>query len=171
MKQDLLSLKQFLQRVKPMLKQKNTPKKKIEPIFYYFAYGHNTNTETLTELCPDSEFVGIGTLKNFQLTFEKYANIQTKAGKSLQGVVWRIKEKYLSKLDGYEGLHKNYNRIPVEVNLRGKKIECTAYIIDPEFEIKAIHVEPTEAYIKVCATGYSEHGIPLSQIEAALKRV
>ena len=136
---------------------------------HIFAYGHNTNTETLTKLVPSAESVGVGTLYNFELYFEEFANIRMDKGASVKGVVWQLESSQLKKLDGYEALHKDYNRLPVEVTVNGKEELCIAYIMDPTFEVEKLHKKPTKDYIETVAMGYKVHGIPLEQIRKALK--
>ena len=87
------------------------------------------------------------------------------------GVVWDIDMKHTKNLDGYEALHKDYNRIPVVVKVKNKVLTCFTYVLDPAFELKDIHKKPTKGYINTVATGYSEHGVPLEQIKKALLRV
>ena len=145
----------------------NDKKAKTKSILY-FAYGHNTNTETFQKTCPGAKYVGIGSLKNFSLYFEEYANIRMDHGDSLKGIVWEIKQEQIKNLNGYEALHKDYNRIPVEVEVNGSEKLCIAYIMDPTFESNKLHVKPTREYIKDMAAGYKEHGIPLEQIKTAL---
>ena len=133
----------------------------------YFAYGHNTQTETIQARCPSAKLMDTGVLHNFQLTFHQYSNIENQDGTHVEGVVWSISRSDLERLDGQEALHEHYNRIPVEVMIKGVPYKCTAYIMDPGFHPDAT---PSRAYLQDVRKGYQEHGLPLSQIEEALDR-
>jgi cation transport regulator ChaC len=136
---------------------------------YYFAYGHNTYTDTMTDRAPSAEFVGVGVLHNFQLSFHKYANIQNHDGSQVQGVVWRITRRDLNILDHDEGLHEHYARIPVEVHMQDHRvIEAMAYIMEPSY---MPGVQPDAGYVRDVGRGYQQHGISLRQLQDGLSRV
>lgn len=168
------SLSQFMQDIQSTLDKTHEKKASNQhngnKHLLYFAYGHNTDSKTFNTYCPGAEFIGVGTLNNFSLYFEEYANIRMDKGSSLKGVVWKIKVRQIKNLDGYEALHKDYNRIPIEVTLGGSQVMCIAYIMDPTFEVKRLHRKPSKEYIQKLVEGYNEHGIPLNQIKDALKR-
>ena len=166
------SLSQFMSDIQSTLDKthtvrKNTLKEKPKSLLY-FAYGHNTYSKQFAKYCTGAKFVGVGMLKNFSMYFEEYANIRMDQGDDVKGVVWEIKAEQIKNLDGYEALHKDYNRIPVEVTVDGNEELCIAYIMDPTFEVSKLHVKPTKEYIQTVAAGYKEHGIPLEQIKTAL---
>lgn len=165
------SLSQFMSDIQSTLdkthSRKNTTKSKPKTVFY-FAYGHNTYSKEFEKYAPGAKFIGVGTLKNFSLYFEEYANIRMDNGSQVKGVVWEIKADQIKNLDGYEALHKDYNRIPVEVTVNGDEELCIAYIMDPEFEVTKLHKKPTKDYIQIVVSGYKEHGISLDQIKTGL---
>jgi gamma-glutamylcyclotransferase (GGCT)/AIG2-like uncharacterized protein YtfP len=172
--EDDKTLSRFMQDIQSTLdkthqSRKSAPKEKDTELLY-FAYGHNTDTETFHARCIGATALGVGVLDDFRMYFEEYANIRMEEGAATKGVVWKIKANQINNLDGYEALHKDYNRIPVEVNLKGKNVECIAYIMDPKFEISKIHTKPTREYVDNVAKGYVEHGIPLQQLKDGLKR-
>lgn len=134
----------------------------------YFAYGHNTQAETIRERCPSARLVGTGVLHNFRLTFHKYANIENHDGEQVQGVVWNISESDLHHLDDDEGFHVHYTRIPVEVLVEGVPTRCTAYIMESAYHPAEL---PSPSYIQHVRKGYEEHGLPLSQLEQAVERL
>lgn len=132
---------------------------------YYFAYGHNTQSEAMKHRCPGAELIGTAILKNFQLSFKHFSNIENHDGASITGVLWKISDDDLQALDDDEGLHSHYNRIPVEVHTKKKAYRATTYIMDPLYDP---HSVPEKSYIRNVASGYAEHGIPLAQISDAL---
>ena len=134
---------------------------------YYFAYGHNTQSEAMKRRCPGAELIGKAVLKNFQLGFKHFSNIENIDGKSVIGVLWKISDRDLQALDDDEGLHRHYNRIPVEVHTKKKAYRAATYIMDPLYNPTAV---PDKSYIRNLAIGYTEHDIPLSQITNALHK-
>ena len=165
------NLSKFMNSIQGALNksQKNSTPNAGSDVFY-FAYGHNTDEQTFKPLCPGAEYVGTGTLEGFVLEFEKYCNVRMQEGESVHGVVWKVPTNEFKNLDGYEALHKDYNRVPVEVDLDGKNVECITYIMDPQFESAQKNPQPSKSYLKTVATGYKQHGLPLSQIKDALNR-
>jgi hypothetical protein len=94
-----------------------------------------------------------------------YADIYPEDDAVTYGVLWSISGKDLKELDHDEGLHENYNRIPVQVHFGDRKLYATAYIMDPGY--KNGH-NPDKKYIELVAKGYEEHRIPLDQLRQAL---
>jgi len=138
----------------------------IEDIFY-FGYGHNTNNSEFLRRIPDAEHIGVGILKNFRFSIKHYSDIENKEDTECLGVVWKITLSDLKVLDRDEGLHRHYNRIPVEIELNEKKIRATTYIMDPAYQS---HKLPSKKYVNYLAVGYKENGIPLQQLTDAVKR-
>ena len=133
---------------------------------YYFSYGHLSRSEHLHDLAPDAELVGVGKLENFKLTFHRFANIERSHGNDVYGVVWKVRQRDFSVLDSHEALHKNYDRIPLEVKVDDRWITCMVYVMDPT---NGLSGAPTEKYIQAMVKGYKEHDLPLDQIKRALK--
>jgi gamma-glutamylcyclotransferase (GGCT)/AIG2-like uncharacterized protein YtfP len=132
----------------------------------YFAYGHNTDTETITVRCPSADLIGNGILKNFQLSFGSFANIENRDNTEVHGVLWKISRKDLKILDKDEGFHKNYVRIPVEVHSDNGPVAALAYIMEPDYD----NAKPlTKEYIGALSRGYAEHHLPLDQLKTALR--
>jgi len=134
--------------------------------FYYFAYGHNTNSQEMLRRAPTARLIGSARLKNFQFILKNYSDIMPQDGASVMGVLWRVHLKDLDRLDHDEGLHINYNRIPVPVHCRGKTYRAMAYIMDPSY---TEHDLPSRHYLKLVTQGYKEHNISLWQIKRALE--
>lgn len=139
--------------------------KEIENI-HVFAYGHNTNTETIKHRCPNAKLVGTGVLENFEMTFNKFSNIQNHDGHKVYGIVWSVSHRDLLTLDNDEDLHQHYNRIPVEVHTKHGTIAASAYVMDPDYNPQ---VPPPKDYVNHIVQGYKEHGLPVEQIKQALQ--
>ena len=132
----------------------------------YFAYGHNTDTETIKDRCPSAKLIGNGVLKNFQLSFGSFANIENRDNTEVHGVLWTINRKDLKTLDKDEGFHKDYVRIPVEVHSDNGPVTALAYIMEPDYS----NAKPlTKDYIGALSRGYAEHHLPLEQLKTALR--
>jgi gamma-glutamylcyclotransferase (GGCT)/AIG2-like uncharacterized protein YtfP len=165
---------QFMQGVNSALAKIHDGRKKQTPSkgdrIAYFAYGRNTQTEEMHKLCPTAKFLSVGTLYDFHMYFEEYANIRMSHGSNVVGVVWEIESNHLQKLDGDEALHKDYNRFPVEVLVGSKLVEAVTYVMDPAFESKELHHKPTKDYLNQVIQGYIEHKLPLNKIKEALAK-
>jgi len=134
----------------------------------YFAYGHNTNTHIMKERCPSAKLLGKGVLKNFKLVFRHYADLENEDDTQCYGILWRVNTKDLKELDHDEGLHKAYNRVPVQIDTEHGPVRAMTYIMDPTHKNKP---DTPEWYVESCEEGYTEHGLPLEQIENAPKDV
>ena len=74
----------------------------------YVAYGSNLNKEQMKDRCPGAEFVGTGSIENYELQFKgslhgAHATIAPKEGSSVPVGMWTIQKRDESRLDMYEG--------------------------------------------------------------------
>ena len=69
----------------------------------YVAYGSNLNLAQMARRCPTAKVVGIGKLKEYQLTFRGVATIEPVSGAETPVGVWEITPKDEMALDRYEG--------------------------------------------------------------------
>lgn len=134
---------------------------------YYFSYGHNTHTATMRERCPGAHLMGPAVLYNFRLSFEKFANIEHDEGAVTHGVLYEMPRSDLRKLDQDERFKEHYTRIPVEVHHAHDTQRAFVYIMEPSWHPGDY---PTPEYLHDVTQGYVQHGLPLSQIDQALKR-
>jgi len=132
-------------------------------ILLYFAYGHNTNTQVMLKRCPSAAYRGVGELEGFRVVLRHYCDIEQQHGSVVEGVLWQINLSDLRALDHDEGLHVDYNRIPVEILTHTGWVRAMTYIMDPE-HTQAEHQSPDSNYIESVSAGYSEHSLPLEQI-------
>ena len=58
----------------------------------YVAYGSNLNLEQMARRCPKAKVVGIGNLKDYQLTFRRVATIEPEKGIAYSDEVIERKE-------------------------------------------------------------------------------
>ena len=106
----------------------------------YVAYGSNLNKEQMKDRCPGAEFVGTGSIENYELQFKgslhgAHATIAPKEGSSVPVGMWTIKKRDESRLDMYEGYnlkgycYYNKEQIPVKMD-DGSTITGMVYIMD-----------------------------------------
>lgn len=131
----------------------------------YFAYGHNTDTKEFKKRIPSATYVGVATLPDYKLCFHHVAGIEKAKGHQVTGVVWTFPKENVADLDWYEGLGKEYGKKKYEVYTDdGKAFRVFAY----EHRLKP-DKPPTAQYVGWLRKGYQEHGLPLRQINDALR--
>ena len=84
----------------------------------YVAYGSNLNLEQMARRCPKAKVVGIGNLKDYQLTFRRVATIEPEKGAITPVGVWEITTSDERALDIYEGYPSYYRKETVTVEAR-----------------------------------------------------
>lgn len=106
----------------------------------YFAYGSNMNKARMKK--RDVKFTQMfsGIMRNWQLTFNKvntrkegsgFANIVPKESSIVEGIIYKINEKSIEKLDDREGFCEHYQRLDMLVESEGKFLKCVIYIANP----------------------------------------
>lgn len=80
----------------------------------YFAYGSNLNHAQMVYRCPDAEFIGVGSIDGYTMTFKGIgcgvADIITCKGGSVPVGIWKISEADERNLDRYEGFPRLYGK-------------------------------------------------------------
>jgi len=108
-------------------------------VIKYFAYGSNMDLERITERigrCPVAKPV---TLAGYELRFNKkaktnpeegFANIESREGQVVPGVVYDITEEELTRIDGREGVQNgHYRHSAVSVKTAdGNLIDAVAHV-------------------------------------------
>ena len=107
---------------------------------HYFAYGSNLNRARMAQRGVIWENAQRGILNNYKLDFAKeanlltgegYATIKESKGNRVEGIIYRLEDRDMTKkLDAYEGTELDqYKRIEITVLLKSKKtIRCFTYI-------------------------------------------
>ena len=132
----------------------------------YFAYGHNTNTKEMLKRIPEATFVSAATLRNYQLTFHRFAGVEKKAGAKVEGVVWLLPKNTVPKLDYVEGLGVDYKK-KVHRVVPSVGASMAAFVYE---QLSKPMVMPPNHYVRWLKKGYAEHGLPQRQISDALSR-
>ena len=140
----------------------------------YVAYGSNLNMQQMRYRCPKAQFVGVGTLKDYELQFRgslhgAHATIEPKEGASVPVGVWMIQKSDEDRLDKYEGYRKkdycyyNKERIPVRMD-NGKTIIGMVYIMDRNMDFGI----PAKSYYDTIRQGYQDCGFASAVLDQAV---
>ena len=132
---------------------------------YYFAYGMLTDPELMQNI----DLVGVGELKNFEFEMYAYANVHATHGATVLGCLWSIDRQVLSQLDRTEGYPSLYDRRTVPVVCNGQRYAAEVYVMTPATREWMQAEEPSKGYIDRIVRGYHAAGIPLAQLEQALR--
>ena len=91
---------------------------------YYFAFGSNMNKERMIKREAKFTEMQKGILRDWQLVFNKkssrnqdagFANIEPKTGSKVEGILYKVLEETLEKLDRFEGVPNHYQRKIISV--------------------------------------------------------
>lgn len=135
-----------------------------EPPTYYFAYGMLTDSE----LMRGAEMVGVGTLRNHELELVGFANVVPTIGSTVLGVLWIVDRTMLGELDQVEGYPHFYDRKTLPVYVDNTKYAAHVYIMRPDSREMLANQKVKANYIQRIVNGYSDAGIPLTQLKQAL---
>lgn len=131
----------------------------------YIAYGSNLNKEQMNYRCPDSEFVGVGTIPHYRLEFRHVLTIVSCPGSSVPVAVWNISAKDESKLDLFEAAPRLYRQEQLHVNFAdGTGCSGMAYVMNGGYL-----APPSTSYYDIVARGFRDCGLDESILRQALK--
>ena len=143
---------------------------------WYLAYGSNLwkkQKEVRTDsIRTGNESPQIARLADYRLAFNKrgkngevVANIMAAPGNEVIGIVYRVNDESLKKMDKYE---REYDRSIVSVILENKTcIEAFIFIAIAKNVIA--EKKPTTEYLNKIIDGANEHGLPIEYIEKIQK--
>lgn len=143
---------------------------------YYLAYGSNLSVTQMAHRCPDAVYVGMASIKGYQLLFKgsgsgNYLTIEKKRGRSVPVLVWRISADDEAALDIYEGCPRFYYKTMMKVEVQSLMdttslgtVDALVYIMHEE-RLKGC---PTHTYFDTCMEGYLRFGFPDSLLERAV---
>lgn len=150
----------------------NGPSKlKDDKNIFYFAYGSNMDFDTMKGRCGLGNFVGFknSVLSNYSFYFydRGVANVKPLLGDEVNGVLYKINQKCLNKLDLAEGYPNVYQR--EELNIRNSFGNYKAWIYIVENDDSTGN--PSDSYLDSIISGAKEYGLPSAYIEriASLK--
>jgi cation transport regulator ChaC len=144
--------------------------------YWYLAYGSNLwkkqKVVRTGSIRTGNESPQIARLADYRLAFNKrdkngevVANIMAAPGNEVIGIVYRVNDESLKKMDKYE---RGYDRSIVSVILENKTcIEAFIYIAIAKNVIA--EEKPTTEYLNKIINGANEHGLPIEYIEKIQK--
>jgi gamma-glutamylcyclotransferase (GGCT)/AIG2-like uncharacterized protein YtfP len=127
--------------------------------FLYFAYGANTNRRGMEGRCPAAAFHRTCRLDGYRLVFRGVADIEPAAREAVQGVVWRVTPKCIDSLDAFEGYPVLYGRQLCDI---GEEEQAFFYQMN-----EAGYGLPSTGYYGTLRQGYTDFGLPESELRAA----
>jgi hypothetical protein len=70
---------------------------------YYFAYGMNTNLDSMAQRCPGALCLGSGYLEGYKFAFRLHADVELGSPDDrVDGVVWQLSDDDMDSLDAFE---------------------------------------------------------------------
>jgi len=111
---------------------------------YYFAYGSNMSLNRLKE--RDVRYIDkfLGHLQNYELIFNKvsskrpsygFANVIPNKGSTVEGIIFKMEDGEISKLDKFEKYPRDYRRETSSVfsPKYNKYFKCVIYVAQPMY--------------------------------------
>jgi gamma-glutamylcyclotransferase (GGCT)/AIG2-like uncharacterized protein YtfP len=122
---------------------------------YYFAYGMNTNIESMQTRCPQARDLGVAELLHHRMLFKYHCDVEESKEHNAPGVLWLITDACLQSLDQLEGYPSYYNRKHAQVRHNGHTVDALVYFMQSGAEPE----EPSTQYYNLVLQGYNSHGI------------
>ena len=132
---------------------------------YYFAYGMLTDPQIMQGL----HLVGVAELPNFEFKMYNWANVEHNPGSKVLGCLWAIDRQEIARLDQAEVYPSLYDRRTYPVYVDGNKVAAEVYIMTPSTLKQQQGEAPSRGYVARVVRGYSNAGIPLTQLEQAIQ--
>lgn len=133
----------------------------------YLAYGANTAHRDMAYRCPGAQFLGLCDMDDTALVFRGVADVIDKKGSTLVCAVWRISADNEAALDRFEGVaHGLYWKDVVDLEWSGRVEQALIYRMASH---RRDRCPPPPSYRDTLERGYVECGMPLEQIEVAVR--
>ena len=126
--------------------------------YKYFAYGSNLDLPQMKRRCPSSKLISKGSLSGYCLTFNRFssgwgggvADVIQEQGSEVWGLVFKLSDTDLERLDRYEGYYKDqnslYERWKAVINTpKGQISDVWVYTVVE----KQKFVQPTLEYLQI----------------------
>jgi gamma-glutamylcyclotransferase len=145
----------------------NVRPKPSTPSKLVFAYGSNMNRRQMAARCPGARPVSVATLPDHRLQFVGssarwgggVATVRPRRRSKVDGILWRLTDDDLRRLDHFEGYPVVYDREPVlVVDEDGKDRWCSTYV---HVRGGAPPAQPSALYLRVILEGYEWAGVPV----------
>lgn len=131
----------------------------------YFAYGLNTNVNSMAHRCPAAVSHGYAKLVDHAFRFAGPADVVKCRGSFVHGVLWTITDECLASLDILEGYPHFYNRRHRPVWFDGRTVNALVYYMQPG----NLDNPPSRGYFDMVLEGYQEHSVPVDQLWNAME--
>lgn len=133
----------------------------------YFAYGMNTNVDSMASRCPNAISIGKAFLDCHKFVFRGVADIDYTANSSdrVEGALWLITPECEASLDALEGYPTFYTK---EYNWDYHDVGVMYYIMTEKSK-KSPYSYPSQFYKDCLEEGYKSFGLDLNQLKSALK--
>lgn len=145
---------------------------------YYIAYGSNLHVGQMAARCPGARAVGTAWLDGWRLAFRgsktgAYLTIIPDKTAKCPVAIWAINADHEVALDRYEGYPTFYQKQTLRVrmeplrsakNAQPREVDAMVYIMDQ----RRVPGNPSSAYVRTCATGYHNFGLPIEYLAAAV---
>lgn len=134
---------------------------------YYFAYGMNTNLDSMAQRCPGAVCLGVGYLMGYTFVFRVHADVElADPTEYVVGVLWQLNDDDLDSLDALEGFPYYYLRCKAWVsNYELGTVKAWIYTMADQRYIS----KPADAYVNMCREGYNQNNVNTCQIDHALE--
>jgi gamma-glutamylcyclotransferase (GGCT)/AIG2-like uncharacterized protein YtfP len=130
----------------------------------YWAYGMNTNLDSMSSRCPGAVCLGHAWINNYEFAFRTHADITKKLGARCHGVLWDISLDDLQALDRLEGFPYYYTRFHVKVCTDNFFVFAMTYQMTDQSHTQS----PGPGYLETVIEGYEQNGVPIDQIDHAI---
>ena len=120
----------------------------------------NTNRAGMASRCPGALSLGHARLIDHTFRFAVHADVVPCLGSYVDGVLWKIDQYHLNRLDALEGFPFYYNRSTFAVDHRGSVVVAHCYFMQPGNEDSL----PAQSYLDMVVEGYEQHGVPTEQV-------
>lgn len=132
----------------------------------YLAYGANTNFTNMAERCPGAQYICNVTLNHFRMVFRGVADLVPSRGSKVICALWVITPENEAALDRFEGFPRTYVKRYVTMRLNGVRHRVMFYVM----RAQRGECEPSEKYEACLREGYADCGMPIAQIDNAIRR-
>ena len=121
---------------------------------YYFAYGSNMSERRMISrgLTPLNKQIGV--LENYKFIINKksfknpelgFANVMLSEKDNVEGIVYKVLESDIKKLDKFEGAPKHYTKELLTIRLfDGELVQAIVYIANPNWVSETVLKSTTE---------------------------
>jgi gamma-glutamylcyclotransferase (GGCT)/AIG2-like uncharacterized protein YtfP len=133
----------------------------------YFAYGMNTNADSMAGRCPSAQSLGHARLLNHVFRFSQHADVIAETGSYVDGVLWSITAQDLASLDLLEGYPTYYGRDQVQVSQGSRIFMALCYSMQSGQPDSA----PSTRYMDLVLEGYAQHNVPTEQLWNSIELV